>query len=187
MATTYFILAGEASGDMHGAKLIEAWKALEPNARFVGMGGPKMAAAGLEVAKDLDGMQVVGFWEVAKKYGFFKQVFYKLLDRVKQERPAALICIDYPGFNLRFAKEVRKLGIPCLYYIVPQVSAWKPKRAGQMAEYIDRAYCVFDFEPPFFDKFRTPQRKMKTVFVGHPLLDQPKPPKLELPPATKTI
>lgn len=187
MPSTYFILAGEASGDMHAAKLIEAWKTLEPDARFVGMGGPKMAAAGLEVAKDLDGMQVVGFWEVAKKYGFFRSVFYKLLDRVKQERPAALICIDYPGFNLRFAKEVRKLGIPCLYYIVPQVWAWKPKRAGQMAEYIDRAYCVFDFEPPFFDKFRTPQRKMKTVFVGHPILDQPKVPKLELPPGPKTV
>ncbi|MCW8131804.1 MAG: hypothetical protein KIS92_15770 [Planctomycetota bacterium] len=187
MPSTYFILAGEASGDMHAAKLIEAWKTLEPDARFVGMGGPKMAAAGLEVAKDLDGMQVVGFWEVAKKYGFFRSVFYTLLDRVKQERPAALICIDYPGFNLRFAKEVRKLGIPCLYYIVPQVWAWKPKRAGQMAEYIDRAYCVFDFEPPFFDKFRTPQRKMKTVFVGHPILDQPKVPKLELPPGPKTV
>lgn len=187
MPATYFILSGEASGDMHAAKLIEAWKALEPGARFVGMGGPKMAAAGLEVAKDLDGMQVVGFWEVAKKYGFFKRVFYQLLDRVKQERPSALICIDYPGFNLRFAKEVRKLGIPCLYYIVPQVCAWKPGRAAKMAEYIDRAYCVFDFEPPFFDKFRAPQRKMKTVFVGHPLLDQPKPPKLELPPGPKTV
>jgi len=187
MSATYFILSGEASGDMHAAKLIEAWKVLEPSARFVGMGGPKMAAAGLEVAKDLDGMQVVGFWEVAKKYGFFKRVFYQLLDRVKQERPAALICIDYPGFNLRFAKEVRKLGIPCLYYIVPQVWAWKPGRAAQMAEYIDRAYCVFDFEPPFFDKFRSPQRKMKTVFAGHPLLDQPKPPKLELPPGPQTV
>jgi len=181
MPTTYFILAGEASGDLHAAKLMAAWKTLEPDARFIGMGGPKMATAGLEVAKDLDGMQVVGFWEVAKRYGFFKQVFHKLLDRVKQERPAALICIDYPGFNLRFAKEVRKLGIPCLYYIVPQVWAWKPKRAGRMAEYIDRAYCVFSFEPPFFDKFRAPSRKMKTLFVGHPLLDQTQPPKLELP------
>jgi len=130
-----------------------------------------MAAAGMEVAKDLDGMQVMGFWEVAKQYGFFKKVFYRLLDRVKQERPAALVCIDYPGFNLRFAKEVRKLGIPCLYYIVPQVWAWKPHRAAKMAEHIDRAYCVFEFEPPFFEKFRSRQRKMKTVFVGHPLLD----------------
>ncbi|MCZ7648679.1 MAG: hypothetical protein M5U26_26050 [Planctomycetota bacterium] len=171
MPTTLFILAGEASGDLHGAKLIEAWKELDPSARFVGMGGPKMAAAGLEVAKDLDGMQVVGFWEVAKRYGFFKRVFYQLLDRVKQERPAALICIDYPGFNLRFAKAVKKLGIPCLYYIVPQVWAWKPKRAAKMAAFIDRAYCVFEFEPPFFEKFRTPARAMKTEFVGHPLLD----------------
>ena len=187
MPTTFFVLAGEASGDLHGAKLLAALKALDPSARFVGMGGPKMAAAGLDVAKDLDGMQVMGFWEVAKRYGFFKKVFHQLLDRVKQERPAALVCIDYPGFNLRFAKEVRKLGIPCLYYIVPQVWAWKPKRAGQMAEFIDRAYCVFEFEPPFFDRFRSPQRKMKTVFVGHPLLDQPPSPKLELPPGPKTV
>jgi len=187
MALKFFILAGEASGDLHGAKLIEALKRLEPGARCIGMGGPKMAAAGLEVAKDLDGMQVVGFWEVAKQYGFFKDVFYKLLDRVKQEKPDALVCIDYPGFNLRFAKEVKKLGIPCLYYIVPQVWAWKPGRAGKMAEYIDRAYCVFEFELPFFDKFRSPTRKMKTHFVGHPLLDQPKVEPIALPPGPKTV
>src|SRR5437762_14292348 len=121
MPTTYFILAGEASGDLHAAKLMRAITALDSGARFVGMGGRAMAEAGLDVAKDLEGMQVVGFWEVAKKYGFFKRVFYQLLDRVKQERPAALICVDYPGFNLRFAKEVKKLDIPVLYYIVPQV------------------------------------------------------------------
>ncbi|MBE7464713.1 MAG: hypothetical protein HS116_14655 [Planctomycetes bacterium] len=171
MSRTLFFLAGEASGDLHGGKLVAALKALDPSVRCVGMGGPQMAAAGLEVFKDLDGMQVVGFWEVAKRYGFFKQVFYQLLDRVKQEKPDALICIDYPGFNLRFAKEVKKLGIPCLYYIVPQVWAWKPKRAAKMAEFIDRAYCVFEFEPPFFDKFKSPQRAMKTEFVGHPILD----------------
>jgi lipid-A-disaccharide synthase len=166
MPTTFFMLAGEASGDMHAAKLISALKAKAPDARFVGMGGSAMAAAGMTVAKDLDGMQVVGFWEVAKKYGFFKDVFYKLLDRVKQERPSALICIDYPGFNLRFAKEVRKLGIPVIYYIVPQVWAWKPMRAKSMARYVDRAFCVFEFEPPFFEKFG-----LKTTFVGHPLVD----------------
>src|SRR4051812_38089367 len=116
MPTTFFMLAGEASGDLHAAKLITALKAQEFGARVVGMGGPKMAAAGLEVAKDLAGMQVMGFWEVAKNYGFFKKVFYELLDRVKQEKPSALICVDYPGFNLRFAKEVKKLGIPVLYY-----------------------------------------------------------------------
>ena len=166
MATTFFLLAGEASGDMHAAKLIRALKEKRPDARFVGMGGPQMAAAGMEVDRDLDGMQVVGFWEVAKRYGFFKEVFYKLLDRVKQERPSALICIDYPGFNLRFAKEVRKLGIPVLYYIVPQVWAWKEKRAASMARIVDRAFCVFEFEPPFFARFG-----LKTQFVGHPLMD----------------
>jgi lipid-A-disaccharide synthase len=190
MAMTFFMLAGEASGDQHASRLISALKKQEPSARFVGMGGPKMAAEGLEVAKDLEGMQVVGFWEVAKKYGFFRDVFYKLLDRVKQERPAALICVDYPGFNLRFAKEVRKLGIPVLYYIVPQVWAWKPMRAKKMAEFVDRAYCVFEFELPFFTKFG-----LKTEFVGHPLVDRE--PNdcgsriadcgLKLPPGPKTV
>jgi len=168
MPTTFFILAGEASGDHHGAKLIHELKSRESGARVVGMGGPKMATAGLEVAKDLDGMQVVGFWEVIKAYGFFRGVFYQLLDRIKQERPAALICIDYPGFNLRFAKEVRKLGIPVLYYIVPQVWAWKEQRAKAMTEFVDKAFCVFDFEPPFFQKYG-----LKTEFVGHPLMDDP--------------
>lgn len=189
MALKFFLLAGEASGDMHGAKLIEALKAAEPGAAFVGMGGPKMATAGLQVAKDLDGMQVVGFWEVAKHYGFFRTVFYELLDRVKQEKPDALVCIDYPGFNVRFAKEVAKLGIPCLYYIVPQVWAWKPHRAARIAEIFDRAFCVFEFESPFFDRHLNgnPKRKMKTTFVGHPLLDQPKPPKVELPTEKKIV
>lgn len=166
MATTFFLLAGEASGDNHAAKLITELKKLDASARFVGMGGPKMAAAGLEVAKDLEGMQVVGFWEVAKQYGFFKRVFHQLLDRLKQEHPSALICVDYPGFNLRFAREVRKLGIPVLYYIVPQVWAWKAMRAKSMAGFVDRAFCVFEFEPPFFEKFG-----LKTTFVGHPLVE----------------
>lgn len=179
------MLAGEASGDAHAARLIEALKTAEPGARFVGMGGPKMAAAGLEVAKDLDGMQVVGFWEVAKKYGFFRDVFYKLLDRVKQEKPDALICIDYPGFNLRFAKEVKKLGIPVFYYIVPQVWAWKAMRAKSMAGFVDRAYCVFEFERAFFEKFG-----LKTEFVGHPLVDcgsRIADCGLKLPPGPKTV
>jgi len=166
MATTFFMLAGEASGDSHAAKLITALKALEVDARFAGMGGPSMAKAGLEVAKDLEGMQVVGFWEVARKFGFFKRVFHELLDRVKQQRPSALICVDYPGFNLRFAREVRKLGIPVLYYIVPQVWAWKAMRAKSMSQFVDRAFCVFEFETPFFEKFG-----LKTQFVGHPLID----------------
>jgi len=186
MPTTFFMLAGEASGDSHAAKLITALKALEADVRFIGMGGPKMAAAGLDVAKDLDGMQVVGFWEVARRYGFFKRVFQELLDRVKQERPSALICVDYPGFNLRFAKEVRRLGIPVLYYIVPQVWAWKAMRAKSMARYVDRAFCVFEFEPPFFEKFG-----LKTQFVGHPLIDdcglRIADCGLKLPPGPKTV
>ena len=161
------MLAGEASGDAHAARLIAQLQALSPGARCVGMGGPHMSAAGFEAFKDLEGMQVVGFWEVAKQYAFFKRVFHELLDRVKQHRPDALICVDYPGFNLRFAAEVERLGIPVFYYIVPQVWAWKPGRAKKMARTIQRAFCVFDFEPPFFEKFG-----LRTEFVGHPLVDE---------------
>jgi lipid-A-disaccharide synthase len=186
MAFKFFMLAGEASGDAHASRLMEALKAAEPTATFVGMGGPKMAAAGLDVAKDLEGMQVLGIWEVVKNYGFFRDVFYKMLDRVKQEKPDALICVDYPGFNLRFAKEVKKLGIPILYYIVPQVWAWKAMRAKKMAGFVDRAYCVFEFERAFFEKYG-----LKTEFVGHPLVDNHGTTKeecgLKLPPGPKTV
>ncbi len=184
MAYTFFILAGEASGDLHASKLMQAIRRVEPTVRFVGMGGKAMAAAGLDVAKNLDGMQVVGFWEVAKHYNFFVSVGDQLLDRLKQERPDALICIDYPGFNLRFAEKVKKLGIPVLYYIVPQVWAWKPKRAKKMARIVDQAFCVFDFEPPFFEQYG-----LKTTFVGHPLVDHKYvvPPRLEFPSDRKTV
>ncbi len=168
---TFFLLAGEASGDAHAARLVAQLKAQSPGANCVGMGGAAMASAGFVPFKDLDGMQVVGFWEVAKKYGFFKKIFYELLDKVKQARPDALICIDYPGFNLRIAEAVKKLGIPVLYYIVPQVWAWKAQRARKMATIVDRAFCVFEFEPPFFEKFG-----LKTEFVGHPLVDAPEDP-----------
>jgi lipid-A-disaccharide synthase len=179
---TLFFLAGEASGDLHAAKLLQALKSLRPDLRALGLGGPRLAAAGLQAVKDLEGMQVMGFWEVARRLGFFRRVFRELRDRVKQERPDAVVCIDYPGFNLRFAAAVSRLNIPVLYYILPQVWAWNPGRAARMAEVVDRAYCVFDFEPPFFQKAGGRRARMKTRFVGHPLLDQPPPPKVELPP-----
>lgn len=166
MPKKFFMLAGESSGDQHAARLIAALKAREPGARFIGMGGRLMMEQGLQIVKDLEGMQVTGFWEVARQYGFFKRVFYDLLDRVKQEKPDAVICIDYPGFNLRFAKEVHQLGIPILYYIVPQVWAWKAARAKSMARFVDRCFCIFEFEPPFFERYG-----LKTRFVGHPLVD----------------
>lgn len=166
MAETLFFLAGESSGDRHGARLLQELRRGDPDLRLIGMGGPRMAAAGLEQVKDLSGMAVVGFWEVLKRYGFFRRVFYDLLDRLKQERPAALICIDYPGLNLRLAREAHRLGIPVLYYITPQVWAWKEKRAKAMARYVARAYCVFEFEPPFLERYG-----LKSEFVGHPLAD----------------
>jgi lipid-A-disaccharide synthase len=182
MALTFFMLAGEASGDLHAAKLIQAIRARDATARFVGMGGKAMAAAGMDVAKDLEGMQVVGYWEVAKNYSFFVRTGDLLLDRLKQERPDALICVDYPGFNLRFAAKVKKLGIPVLYYIVPQVWAWKPQRAKKMAAIVDHAYCVFDFEPPFFERWG-----LKTTFIGHPLIDREAPPRPQLSNVRKTV
>src|SRR5437762_449780 len=96
MALKFFILAGEASGDLHAAKLMRALRSRDETARFVGMGGKAMAAAGLDVVKDLEGMQVVGFWEVARHYSFFVRTGDLLFERLKQEKPDALICVDYP-------------------------------------------------------------------------------------------
>jgi lipid-A-disaccharide synthase len=166
MPVKLFLVAGEASGDLHGANLARALSAEDPSLMLIGMGGPRMAEAGVKLARNLDGMQVVGFYEVVRNIGFFMRVFDELLDRAAQEKPDAVVCIDYPGFNLRFAKAARKLGIPVFYYITPQVWAWHASRAKLMARVVDRAFVIFEFEVPLLER-----AGVRTEFVGHPLLD----------------
>jgi lipid-A-disaccharide synthase len=160
------IIAGEASGDLHGGKLVQALKRRDPSLELFGVGGDTMAAAGVSELYHVHQLAYVGFVEVAKHYGFFRRVFHHLLEKVKEQKPDLVLLIDYPGFNLRFAKAVKAMGVKTFYYIAPQVWAWRQGRAAKMARFVDRMAVIFPFEVPFFSR-----HGIATHFVGHPLVE----------------
>jgi lipid-A-disaccharide synthase len=166
MPTRIMIIAGEASGDLHGGKLVQALKRLDPSLELFGVGGDTMAAAGVSELYHANQLAYVGFVEVAKHYTFFRRVFHDLLNKVREQKPDLVVLIDYPGFNLRFAKAVKALGVKTFYYIAPQVWAWRQGRAAKMARFIDRLAVIFPFEVPFFSR-----HGISTHFVGHPLVE----------------
>lgn len=161
------MLAGEASGDDRGAELIQALRKKNPSLRIAGMGGPKMKAAGMEALADVTGEAVVGFFESVRRYPFFKKIFDRLLAECAARRPAAVVGIDYPGFNLRFEKAVRwKLGksVKIIHYVSPQIWAWREGRKHRMAEFLDLVLCLFPFEPQVYA-----DTGLRAEYVGHPL------------------
>jgi lipid-A-disaccharide synthase len=166
MAAKIMIIAGEASGDLHGGKLVQALRAKDPLVKIFGVGGDHMQAGGMELLFHVNQLGYVGFTEVARHLFFFRQVFDRLLAELRRRKPDVLILIDYPGFNLRFGKAAKKLETKVFYYIAPQVWAWHQSRAQKMAGFIDRMAVIFDFEVPFFR-----QHGIETTFVGHPLLE----------------
>jgi len=177
-ARKFMFLAGEASGDTLGAELIRALaRRTGPGGhRYFGAGGQRMAAAGLDVKLDLAPHAVVGIWEVLKNYGKFKGFFDQMLELALSERPDDLILIDYPGFNLRFAKALRKAAaqaggwrprITC--YVSPQIWAWHESRVHQIARDIDLMLSIFPFEKSWYAE-RKP--KFRVEYVGHPLVDR---------------
>lgn len=161
-----FVVAGEASGDLHGANLLRAITALEPACVFEGFGGERMAAAGMTVLRGLEHLAFMGFTEVVKNLPTVMRNFSIAKQAMTERRPDALLLIDYPGFNLRLAKWAKKQGIPVLYYIAPQVWAWKESRIKGMRQNIDRLVVILPFEKEYFAK-----HGMEVDFVGHPLLD----------------
>jgi len=174
---TIMIIAGEVSGDMHAARLVEAVKKRVPGARFFGIGGPEMRAAGVGTSYDVADMAVMGVTEVLKRYGFFKSVFAEMVAVARKLRPDAVILVDYPGFNLRFAAKTHELGIRTIYYICPQVWAWNRSRIPRMAEIVDRLITIFPFEAGHFAG-----TGLRVDFAGHPLVDEARA-ALEEPPA----
>jgi len=160
------LVAGEASGDLHGANLIKALKQLNPELEVSGIGGPLMSQAGAKIHYNMMNLAVVGFTEVIKNLNEFKRVFKMLLEKLDSEKPRCVVLIDYPGFNLRFAREVKKRSIPVVYYISPQVWAWGKERIRLIKELVDRMLVIFEFEKAFYEK-----EGVDTTFVGHPLLD----------------
>jgi lipid-A-disaccharide synthase len=161
------VIAGEDSGDMHAADVIRALKEKRPDVTVWGIGGDKLRAEGVELLHDTREMDVLGFVEVLKRYPFFKRTFQEVLDEADQRKPDAALLVDYPGFNLRLARELKQLGIKVLYYVCPQVWAWNRGRIPKMAEIIDRLMVIFPFEVDVFKGV-----DLKVDFVGHPMVDE---------------
>lgn len=163
-----FIIAGEMSGDKHGALLMREMKKLSPEVKFSGLGGGLMHEESPQVENWAEEAAVIGVVEVLKKYGWFRRRFLETLDRIADEKPDVLVLIDYPGFNLRMAEQVhRKMPkVKIAYFISPQVWAWHRGRIPKMARMLDLMMCIFPFEKPLFE-----EAGLRTEFVGHPLVD----------------
>lgn len=161
------IIAGEASGDQHGAHLVDELKKSDPSLTFSGIGGQMMKESGVAIDYDLTKIAIIGFLEVLKHYLTFRKAFYGIIKKVKERKPQAVVLIDYPGFNLRLAKKLRGLGVKIIYYISPQVWAWKKNRVYFIKKHIDRMLVIFQFEKAFYAK-----HGVDVEFVGHPLIDE---------------
>ena len=168
MSKKYFIIAGESSGDLHGSNLMHAMCQIDSKITFEGIGGNLMISQGLSSMYDLNKMAVMGFVEVLKNYRFFKSVQKNVLNNIVEGNYSGVILIDYPGFNLRIAKQLKSVlpNIPIYYYISPQIWAWKENRIQYIKKYIDKMIVIFEFEKDWYT-----ERGIDALFVGHPFLD----------------
>ena len=165
------ILAGEASGDAHAADFVECLRREHPEMHLSGMGGSAMRRAGVDVFFDSSIIAVVGLIEVLRHWGDIRQAMAAVKQRLEDERPDLLILVDYPEFNLKMARHARGLGIRVLFYISPQVWAWRPHRIHKIGRLIDHMAVIFKFEERYYREAGIP-----VTFVGHPLVDKVRPP-----------
>jgi lipid-A-disaccharide synthase len=163
------IVAGEASGDLHGGNLVRAIHRFDPDLSFYGVGGTRMKAAGVKLLADAADMAVVGLTEVIFKLGSILLIMHRLKTTLAKEPPDLVILIDYPDFNLTLARAARRSGIKVLYYISPQVWAWRKGRIATIRKSVDRMAVILPFEEHFYR-----EAGMDVTFVGHPLLDEVK-------------
>ncbi|NQY27474.1 MAG: lipid-A-disaccharide synthase [Piscirickettsiaceae bacterium] len=160
------VIAGEASGDAHAGRMISALKQLDPTIRVRGIGGDNMRDAGAEIDVDFSELAVMGLIEVLKRYRQIKNIFNETIARLKLDPPDLLVLVDYPGFNLKLAKQAKKLGIPVLYYISPKVWAWRAGRVKTIKQVVDKMAVLFPFEEPIYQ-----HAGVAVNCVGHPLVD----------------
>lgn len=160
-----FIIAGEASGDMHAANMLKELFLREPHAKVQGWGGHLMKEAGCELLKDFKELAFMGFYEVVKNLPAILKNFSLVKEQIRFFQPEVVVLVDYPGFNLRLLPWLKKQGYKVVYYIAPQAWAWKEGRVKKMAQYIDRLLVILPFELEFFR-----MRGVNATFVGHPLL-----------------
>lgn len=161
------ILAGEASGDFLGAELVRALRAQHANLQIFAMGNQQLANAGAEILVNANRLAVVGAIEILKNLKPIRQAFKTLKRFVKQQRPDCVVLIDYPGFNLRFAKIAKRLGSKVLFYVSPQIWAWRYRRVKHIRRYVDHMAVLFPFEEKIYQRENIP-----VTFVGHPLIDK---------------
>jgi lipid-A-disaccharide synthase len=160
------VITGEASGEAHATRVIQALQQQQPDIQLSGIGGDKMRAAGVELIADFSELAVMGLVEVLKRYGDIKKIFNKVVAHLQQQQPDLLVLVDYPGFNLKLAKQAKKLGIPVVYYISPKVWAWRKGRVKTIKRYVDHMAVLFPFEVPIYQQAGVP-----VTCVGHPLVD----------------
>jgi len=161
------IIAGEVSGDQHAADLVRCIRDKAPETVFFGIGGDLMRQQGVDILYDVKDMAVMGLSEVLRRLRFFYTVFNDSLRVARERRPDAVILVDYPGFNLRFAAKAHEQGLKVIYYVCPQVWAWNRSRIARMARVVDRLITIFPFEIDCFKNTALP-----VEFVGHPLVDK---------------
>lgn len=166
-SSSILIVAGETSADQHGAALVRELKLMAPDLQFFGIGGDHLLAEGVQLIEHADRMAVMGFAEVVRHYPFIRSVFLKTLQECDRLKPARAILLDYPGFNLRLAKELVNRNIPVTYYISPQLWAWKEKRIEIIRRCVDQMLCIFPFEEAWYR-----ERGVEVTFVGHPFMEE---------------
>lgn len=166
MTKTVMIVAGEASGDQHAANLAEALRRHVPDIRLRGMGGQTMAQAGVEIVVDSTALAVVGIVEILAHYGDIRRAFRRLVAEMDEGHPDLLILVDYVEFNLRLGREAKKRGIKVLFYVSPQIWAWRPGRIKRIARVVDMMAVLFPFEEAIYRRRGIPVR-----YVGNPLVD----------------
>ncbi|MBI3306499.1 MAG: lipid-A-disaccharide synthase [Candidatus Omnitrophica bacterium] len=161
-----FFIACEASGDTHGAHLIEQLRLLDPEIQITGLGGPRMKRSGMPLLKDMTNLSALGLGDVLRQYFVYRRIFYGALEEVRKFKPDVIVVIDSPAFNLRFAKKIYK-EFPVIYYISPQIWAWGGRRIHTIKRTISKMLCILPFEEEIYEKAGVP-----CEFVGHPLLDE---------------
>jgi lipid-A-disaccharide synthase len=165
-----FVSAGEASGEHYGASLIAAIRRLEPDAEFFGLGGQRMEALGLRRIVRAEDVAVMGITEVIRHMPQIYSEYRRLKASIAAEKPDAAILIDFPDVNLSLAKHLKRAGVPVIYFVSPQLWAWKKYRIREVQRYVDRMLVIFPFEEGFYR-----DSKVQAIYVGHPLADLPPP------------
>lgn len=160
------LIAGEVSGDSHAAEVVRFLQQKDSSLKFYGIGGDQLSSLGMDIFFHVSQMAFLGIGEVIKHLPFIRKVHKKLLDWAKTEQPDCVILVDYPGFNLRLAKSLRKLSITVVYYISPQLWAWNSGRVKKIKKYVDQMIVLFPFEEKFYKK-----NGINAKYVGHPLVD----------------